>query len=98
MAEHNVAVGEAANGPKTYELKREKEILSRFDILTSQPVTLMNEGKPHYTSLVGSALSIIFLIIALVVVCGTLVNVGNRPEAIIARTVQDGYYENVGEK
>jgi hypothetical protein len=97
MAEesHNVAVGEAANGPKTYNLKREKAILSKFDVLTSQPVTLMSEGKPHYTSLVGSILSIIFLIIALIVVLGTLVNVGNRPEAIIARTVQDGYYDNI---
>jgi len=97
MAEesHNVAVGEAANGPKTYNLKREKDVLSRFDVLTSQPVTLMSEGKAHYTSLVGSVLSIIFLIIALIVVLGTLVNVGNRPEAIIARTVQDGYFENI---
>ena len=86
---HNVAVGAAtpSNDPKSYNIKKAKGLLSKIDLLTSQPVTLMNEGKPHYSSLVGSILSIVFLIIALCVICASMINVGNRPSAIISRTV-----------
>ena len=69
-------------------------MLSRIDLFTSQPVTLMSEGKPHYTSLVGSIGSVVFLIIALVVFCGSAANIGDTDSSVISRTVQDGYFEN----
>ena len=87
-----MAVGGAANGPKNKQLARGKDLLHRMDLLTYQPVGLMNEGRAHYTSIVGAVLTIVMLIVVLALVCARATAVGNLESAAITRTLQDGYY------
>lgn len=61
--------------------------MSSFDLLTREPVTLMADGKTHYTTLPGSCLTIMLLILILIYFAIRVPTVGRIEDADITRTL-----------
>ena len=68
--------------------------MTNFDFLTREPVTLMSEGKTHYTSLTGSILSIVMVLFIFLYFVMRVGSVGRIEDAAITKTLQDRYFNN----
>jgi hypothetical protein len=69
--------------------------LKNMDLLTKEPITLMSEGKSHYTTLLGGAMTVLMCLLGFII----LVALPSRIESMeLQQVAQNNFYEQHDQK